>query len=448
MNTPAITRSSGARLLSLGFAVGISLGFGVNKGWAGTGAMPGLDTPPVDFWSRSHLTGNWGGTRDELDRDGVDFSVVYINEVLGNPSGGNFGRGVIDAGLLNVGLDLDLEKLGGWKGASFHANGLWIHGDSLTRQDVGDYSVLSSIDAYNTARLDELWLQQTFLDGKISLRAGQLAVDTEFFSTTYGALFINATFGAFPLVANDFQKFSSPTYPLASPAMRLKLRPVDCFYAQTAVFDGDAGTQPGNNRGVRIDFHGATGVLIFSEIGYLLNQGRDDHGLPGTYKMGSWVHTADFPTWISQADLANGTGPLRGSGVNYGIYGGIDQVAWQSGDEQLAFFLRAGTSPAEASQVDFYLDGGINLTGFIPGRKNDVFGLALARSAFSHEFSDASVAQGGPAFRDEVIVEGTYDIALAPWWNLQPDLQYVFSAGGTTSSPDALVIGLRSTVSF
>lgn len=406
-------------------------------------------------WEQSNLLGNCGSVRDRLSAKGVDFSVQYAAQVMGNPYGGNFGQGVVYNGLLSPVLNIDFDKLtgGAWKGATFRASGFWIQGSSLTQKYVGDFSVVSNIDAFNTVRLDELWLQQSFLDDQVSLKVGQLTVDSEFFVTTNGTLFINSTFGAFPFVGMNFQPYNPPIYPLATPGVRLQVQPTPEFYFQAAAFTGDSGTQQQNNHGTLFNIDSKAGALIFSEVGYLLNKGKDDKGLPGTYKLGSWLDTGDFSTFQSQANVALGTGTLKSTGTTYGIYGVIDQAVFKydissTQSTTINLFLRAGVAPPSAAEVDFDIDGGINIAGLVPGRKDDLFGIGLARTQISHDYSNASVTQGGPAYGHEAVVEATYSASIAQWWVVQPDIQYVFSAGATTKSPDALVLGVRSTFSF
>jgi len=425
--------------------------------FAGTDSAPAQAPVPPDIWQQANLTGNWGGLRDKLHSDGVDFYAQYISEALGNPYGGNFGQGAIYEGELDVHLTFDFEKMtgGAWKGATFYAGGYWAHGPSLTLQDVGDISIISSIDNFDTVGLADLWFQQNFLDNKISFEIGQLSLDSEFFVSPSIMIFINSTFDTSPVFTYNFEQFNSPLYPLASTGARLKLQPVNSVYFMTAVYNGDAGVASTDNKnGTRFGFSAQTGILSFSELGYLLNQGKDDKGLPGTYKLGGWVHTANFSTYSSQAAFANHTGPLQSAGVGYGIYGVADQTVWRTdpkaaGDPRsLNLFLRAGAAPPRNSMIDFDIDGGFACTGLIPGRKDDVAALGLARSAVSHDFSNFSQATGGPAFKYEAVIEGTYSLNLAPWWQLQPDLQYIFSAGAQANSPDAFVVGLRSTVTF
>jgi porin len=424
--------------------------------FAGSDAAPAQITPPPNFWQQDTFTGNWNGLRDKLHDDGADFYAQYTSEALGNPYGGNFGQGAIYEGLLETRVSFDLEKMtdGAWPGATFRASSYWTHGPSLTLQDVGDFSTISNIDAYDTLRLEDLWLQQNFLNDKISLEVGQIAVDSEFFISPCALLFLNGTFGAFPLITYDFAPYNPPIYPLTTTGARLKLQPYDSFYFMTAVYNGDAGTQSANNNGTRFGFSAKTGILSFSELGYLLHQGKDDKGMPGSYKLGGWVHTANFSTYSSQAHFANGTGPLQSAGVGYGIYGVADQMIWRkdatatSDPQSLCVCLRTGVAPSSSSVVDFDIDAGLNYYGLIPGRKDDITGLAISRSAISHDYSNFSQATGGPAFKYESVVEGTYSLNVAPWWQLQPDIQYIFSAGAQAHSPDALVIGLRSTVTF
>ncbi len=435
--------------------LGVLLGFlPAGELLAGDNASPGQASPPPDLWQQDALTGNWGGLRDKLRDDGANFYAQYTSEALGNPYGGNFGQGAIYEGLLETRVELDFEKLtgGAWKGAIFRVSSYWTHGPSLSLQDVGDISTISSIDAFDSIRLEDMWLQQNFFDNKISIEIGQIAADSEFLISQAGLLYVNGTFGANPLMTFDIAPYNPPIYPLTTTGARLKWQPIDSFYFVTAVFNGNAGTQSGNSDGLRFGFSAQKGILSFSELGYLLNQGKDDKGLPGTYKLGGWVDTSNFSTFSSQADFANGTGPLQSAGVNYAIYGVGDQTVWRAGDgdtaRSLTLFFRAGVAPSRSSEVDLDIDGGANFTGLIPGRKDDIAGLALSRSAISRDFSDLSQATGGPAFKYEAVVEATYQVTLAPWWQLQPDLQYIFTAGAQAHSPDALVIGLRSTVTF
>jgi len=56
-------------------------------------AQPAQQAPPPDaappgFWERDTLTGNWGGLRDRLVKDGVTITLTDTGELLSNVSGG------------------------------------------------------------------------------------------------------------------------------------------------------------------------------------------------------------------------------------------------------------------------------------------------------------------------------------------------------------------------
>lgn len=148
-------------------------------------------------WALSGLTGDWGGLRSSLQERGLDFAGSYTAETFGNPKGG-IKRSMVFDGLLKLSLDVNLEKAAGWQGATFRISGLYPHGTSGSDGKVGDASIFSNIDGYDTYRLVDLWLEQKFLDGKVGLKLGQMRVDDEFGVSDSAALFINSSFHSHP----------------------------------------------------------------------------------------------------------------------------------------------------------------------------------------------------------------------------------------------------------
>ena len=81
-------------------------------------------------------------------------------------------------------------------------------------------------------------------------------------------------------------------------------------------------------------------------------------------------------------------------------------------------------------------------------------------AAFGNISADAARADrlAGPPtpVRDyEALIELSYKAAVIPGWSVQPDLQYVIHPGGNVENPNgsgvipnALVLGLRSTLKF
>jgi porin len=404
---------------------------------------------PTNFWTQNYFTGNWGGFRDQLKNDGISLTPVYTGEVFGNPSGGAR-QGVITGGLLNTSLDVDFDPLthGAAKDLTFHVNALYIYGPSLTDHYIGGISETSNIAAFNTLRLDELWVQKLFWNKKLSLKVGNIAVDNEFFQSNSASLFLAGTFGAFTFIANNVG--NAPVYPLAAPGVRLQYLPTAQTYIMAGVYGQDRNSNPttNNRNGTRFALDSGSGMLIMSEAGFLLNQGPNDKGLPGTYRIGSFVDTSNHTSFDSQAQFANGTGSLQSVGTNYGVYGVLDQQIYSKNNQIISLFVRSGGAPSNTNFVDYYVEGGFNSTGFVPGRDNDVGGIGVARSHVSDDFSDSQVLQGNAPTSAETVIEATYKIQLAPWWSVQPDVQYIVTPGGVEGSHNATVLGLRTTVAF
>jgi porin len=410
-----------------------------------TGAQ-GLNNQPGTIWQRSLLLGDLNDLRNQILYRGFSLSPVLVAEVMGNVTGGER-RGVIFDGVLNLGLDIDLERLTNWwSGGSIHANALWIYGPSLSSQYIGDISNTSNIAGYNTIRLQELWFEQSFWQQRASLRAGLLAADAEFFASSYSSLFLSGTFGAFTFVGSNLP--NPPIYPEAVPGIRLAIQPTSKFYFQAGIYDGNGESQVQNNHGVNFRISSTDGALIFSEVGFLLGQSPGDRGLEGTYKLGSFVHTANFDTWDSQARAALGTGSLKSAGVDYGVYGVVDQELIHSGGRSVGMFVRGGGAPGDVNFVNWYIDGGFNFKGFLPGRNRDVAGIAVAHSAISKDFSRAQVLQGSSGFSSETVLEATYNYSISPWWTVQPDFQYIWTPSAENGSQDAAVFGVRTVISF
>lgn len=395
-----------------------------------------LTQKPATIWQSNVLLDNLWGWRSAMDRYGLTLTPVYIGDVMGNPSGGQK-QGTVYESCLNLPLTVNLDKLvPGWEGATVFGNVLWIAGRSLSADYVGDISGSSNIAADDTVRLQELWFEQSFWGDGASVRAGLLDADAVFFVSDSASLFINGTFGAFTHVGANLP--NPPFYPMAAPAVRINIEPVPQFDFQTGVFKANSGTEEQNRNGLNYHFNGDDGVLVFSEVGYHLNPAKNDTGLVGSYKLGSFVDTANFHNLATDAS----------EGPDFGIYAVADQEVYRNQNRKVSFFTRGGWAPADINTVAWYLDGGVHLTGFVPGRPNDTVGVAAARSWLSSDYQGTQSPGSTPPFSAETVIEATWRIRILPWWTLQPDFQYIINPGGGQHSPDATVIGLRTTVVF
>ena len=417
------------------------------------------------------------GLRPVLKEKGIEYSVTYVADVLGNPVGG-VRRGAAVEDRLNLRLNLDLERLAGWEGATIHANAYFIHGTGLSRYYVGNLLPVSVIEALPASRLYVLWLDQQLFDNTLGLRIGQQAADTEFFVSQTATLFVNSTFG-WPAITGLDLPSGGPAYPLATPAIRAKYVPGNGFSLQVGLYDGDpaGASRPGDDPEAQrlnrtgTNFRLGDPALVVAEATYAYNTEAGSRELPGDITLGGWQHFGRFDslrtdiTGLSLAD-PNATGigrPLRG---NAGIYVVYDQTLYREtgkDDEGLGAFLRAAYSPTRSSLVSAYLDAGLAYKGLIPGRDDDTVGLSVAYARLGDDARRADTdmirvtGQAMPRRRAESIVEATYQAVVVPGFTLQPDAQLVLHPGGGIANPrdpnagrvkNAVVLGMRATVQY
>lgn len=423
------------------------------------------------IWERDTLTGDWSGGRTALkEKQGIDITLNYIGETLSVLSGG-LNRRTSYEGRFEFSVDTDLSKLVGLNGATTHFTIYQIHnGGSNAAQNVGSIADPSNIDALPTTRLFTLWYEQSFAD-RFSLRVGQLAGDDEFITSPTAGGLINGTFGWAGLLASDMLN-GGPAYPVAVPGARLKVNATDNVTVLAAVFAGNpAGksnctvtVQECNENGLNFGLTG--GALYMSEVQYAVNQGKGAAGLPAVYKLGGWYATTDFADQRFGVDAAGAivpvndptrTGPLNHKG-NWGLYGVADQTVLRRGDTSLSLFVRGGLSPSNRNLLSYYVDGGAGIKGLFAGRPDDTLTFGVAYAKISKDAISADIDAGNAVVRDhEVVFEVSYAAQIAPWWTLQPDLQYIVHPGGNVADPNdpnggavknAFVAGLRSTIKF
>ncbi len=421
--------------------------------------------------AQSTLTGDWGGLRPYLERKGLVFTLNYTNDFLSNVRGG-IAPGTVGIGAFQPQLDVDLQKLLGWQGGHLHIHGLVTHGPFFSQTYLGNILAVSNLEAGPVARLYSLWYEQNAFNDRLSVRFGLMSADSQFLQSKTAANFINngiswPTFLAANLPAGG------PAYPLPDPGVRVRIKPTEDTAFQAAVFSGDPSGGDGSNQnlplptGTVFSFRG--GVFVIAEASYLPNQGKDAKGLPGAYRIGAWYHTSPrfgdqrFDNTGQSLASPTSTGiPLDHTG-DHGIYGVIDQMIYRvpgTDDQGLSAFFRAGGVPNDRNLISFYADGGLLYKGLVPRRPDDKIGIAgaYARVGDNARGLDQDTGLFGnffyPVRSGETMVEMMYQAQLAPWWMLQPEVQYIIRPGGGVLNsdgslrPNAWVIAVRSSLNF
>lgn len=402
-------------------------------------------------WQASTLSGDWGGTRQRLFDAGVQIDLVYTADYLRNNSGG-LKRGGGYMGNINLAIALDGEKLLGWRGGSAYLALISNSGGRVNRNEVGSFMGVDNIEApVNRTGIFEAWLQQSFLDGKASLRAGLYPLDSEFYVTDSSGVFLHPSFGPAPEMA-DFGSLAGPSiYVTSSYGARLRIDPDPAWYAMLAISRGIPSERI-DTAGPNISWRKSTGSLLIGEVGFspvqagLLGDyfgpaGDDDDYTPiSKVALGAWRYAPRFEQ-LTAVD-ANDQ-PLDSR--HWGAYLLAEQTVHRipGTKRDLSLFARYGFTDGRTSTIGYSLSAGMSFRGPFPGREDDVFGIAATRAHADPQGRALVAAESGSALTssNETVVEITYQAPLLPGLVVQPVIQRIFNPG--FQLPDSTVAGVR-----
>ena len=358
----------------------------------------------------------------------VTLSAVYTAEVRGDVTGG-LARGTRYLDNLDLQVAIDADRLVGWHGARLFFYGLYNNGKPLSADLVGDIQTVSNIETdVRAARLFEAWIEQD-VGGIGSIKAGLYNLNAEFDTTQSGGLFLISSHGIGPDFSQSGRNGPS-IFPVTSLAVRGELKLSEHWLARAAVLDGVPG-DPAHPKRTAIKLSGRDGALLVGEVNYLRGGTKAAIGL--------WTYTARMPDIRTSRALPGG----HGDGGTY-VFAERRLTGTRSDDARgLAFWLRYGIADTRYNPIRSYLGGGLVYTGVVPGRDEDQAGLSFAAAAFAHRYRQNEAVAGRMIGAREVVIEAAYRAAIAAWFSIQPDVQYVANPGGDRSLRDAVVIGLR-----
>jgi porin len=410
-------------------------------------------------YAEDTLTGDWGGTRSAMAKKGVTLDLGYKVDLVRN-TGGGIERGGRPMSHVDLKLAADFEKLTGWSGGSGYVNFIQDHGGKVNARQVGSLTGVSNIEvAAHTNRLLHAWLQQEFADGRGALLMGLYPIDSEFATIDSAGVFVQPPYGA----TADIALTRGPSiFNTSSFGFRGKWFSADrSAYVMGAVLDGIPG-EPSNPRGTHIRFNKGDGIMSIVEIGLKPGAARpaepaktdakkdeakdDAPELIEKYAAGLWRYSSRV---ADQLD----TNP-DGSPVNrqsWGWFALAEKTLYQAKDgRDLAGFVRISGTDGDSTSIKQVVNLGIRIKALLPGRSDDVFGLAYTRASLSSKWRSAQLALAAPtdttAFEDAW--EATYRIQAGKWLAVQPVIQRINHPGGLTSRGAASILGARVELTF
>jgi porin len=384
---------------------------------AGTAAF----AEPAPAWSDgTHLTGEWGGARPWLAERGLTLDFVYAAEVFANAAQVTPGSNTALLGHLDVGLTLDFEALGLWRGGKLYVLGQNSHGHGINEL-VGSSASISNLEAPPYTQLGEFFFEQRLFDELITLRLGKQDANREFGTPRFGGNFINNNFGMLPSAP-------LPSYPTNGLGAALIVRPLEWLAVRAMLIEGQP--QVGSF-GFDTAFQPGAGYFLAGSLAATHRYGAQD-GNGGTTSAG-------FFRQEGALDEVGDVPRPRTFSSGYGFFVQNDErVQLNPGDKDdprgLTFICRAGWSQPDRYSIALYAGASLAWHGLGP-RMDDTVGIGFGTFTVAQQLNGAA----GPGA--EFYVEAFYKWRLTHFLSLQPDVQYYRAPGG--DGHEALLVGVR-----
>lgn len=403
-----------------------------------------------DIWSRSYLTGDWGGLRSNLADKGFQLELNWTNTLQSVVSGGLDHNAAL-GGALDLAMNFDLDRMGlvpgalvKFRGQSRYGN--WVNNDTgvlLPVNTIGFVPLTSPPGDEIPFAIEDLTYYQFFSEhfgayvGKIDTFDGD---PNEFASGRGIRQFMDMNF--------IFSPVSLPGVPYSTLAAGIMIIPIPEITITSSLMNTtDASTTSGFG-----DFGEGTTWATEADFQYRLGS------LPGGQNLG-FVYAFDnaYKNVGERFIFSPGEGfSVPTSGSTWAIYWSAWQYLYtpdaapglinvRDGRPDLrgiGLFSRIGFADQNTNPFKFAASVGLGGRGLIPGRDNDTIGLGYCYNALQ---SDRIVSAPGAGDSTQGL-EAFYGLAITPGANLTFDVQWAKSNIGGID--DALIIGARLNLPF
>jgi porin len=396
--------------------------------------------------SRTTLSGDWWGFRNELAAKGVTIDMSLTQAAQGIVHGGKDAGWQYSGGRGDIILNVDSQKLGLWPGGflNLEAEGNFIPADKLGKSINGKAGALmfvNSNQAYPTPAGDNFNLPALnftqFLSPYFGLTIGKYATVTnisgdmnEFAHGKGDTQFMNLALNVNPIVLTTVPYSTLGTGVIVLPTKDPNQAIVSFMLlsstgkAGTSGFDDlndDNLTFAGEGR-VRTDFFGLTGHQVF----------------------GAAFSNRRFTSIDQNARFIFENGSFEGKKGSWNIHYNFDQYFYEpkkGSGEGIGIFGRFGASDGNPNFMHFFYSLGIGGKGVIPTRERDQYGFGFYYIDVNNPELQG-VFRTTKLLRDEYGFEAYYNFAITPWLKLTPDIQVVRGAQKNQVSISSGPLGL------
>lgn len=401
---------------------------------------PSKETPPPtwagDIWTRSQLTGDWGGVRNELAENGLTFLGDITQYYQGVTSGGLMRRFEY-GGRADYLIDIDSRKMGLWEGGHLDLRGETRLGQDTNEIDgtvaPSNFAMKLPLPNQNVTALTGVQYTQE-LSKNVSVYFGKLNL----LDGTPDAYSKGARLNYFwntAMQSNLSRNFLFPSTLGAGFTIRDEVEPVFNFFLL------DTHYTPVTS-GFQTLF--TNGVLAYGEYQFRTNW----FDLPGHSAFGFLYSNAtrtalDSNPYVLLQLILSGT-PLPTKDSAWTATYRFDQVVYRASENPSHHWtLRGDYGLTDGNPNPILWFANLSLVGNSPirSRENDTIGIGYYHLGISDL----------PIFRIHGLVaengvELYYNAAVTPWFHVTPDIQILDPAQQNNAT--ALLVGIRARLSF
>lgn len=379
-------------------------------------AAEAADPYSGDVFSRSTLSGDWGGARNDLAAKGVTFDASLTQVEQGVVSGGKNGSWEY-GGRANLRGLLDTQKLGLWPGGFFTAEleGNWSE------------SVNGKTGALSPANTNQLF----------PLPTGDNVALPELSFAQFLSAYVGGVVGKLDTMSGDRNQFAYGKGDTQFLNLAFNINPVALVTPYSTLGTGAIVLPTADPNQAIVSF------LVLSATGKASTDGFDDlHGAvfsgegrvrtnflerTGHQLLGALYSNKQYTSIDQRLGFVIDNRALAKRDGTWAVYYNFDQFLYETdktAGRGIGLFGRFGASEGNPNPVQYFYSAGVGGKGLIAGRGDDQLGLGYYYSSINnptlqHPFFRRSF------LRDEWGFEAFYNVALTPWLLVTPDIQVI-----------------------
>jgi len=402
-----------------------------------------------DLWTRSHLTGDWGGARTSLAERGVAIDLGLTQTFHAIVDGGR--RETEEyGGKFETFTSVDLDRMGLIPGALVTMRTESRYGGSVN----GSAGTILPVN-------DVMYFPLTNeLDDDIPIAISELRY-MQFFSPQFG-VFV----GKFTTLGGDFNEFAAGRGDTEFVNHAFLSASVTALTNPYSTLGGGATWMPTTRIALTSSIYQATdsstttGFSNFDDGWTWTTSARSQYqiaDLPGGV-MGSFAYAFDnaFVDFSKRFVEAGGNVGIPKSSDSWSLYFNawqylfieeasdqpIDVMNGRIDRQGVGLFARGATADKDTNPIKWIVSGGISGRGVIPWRDRDTFGAGYSYNELREARFISAILVDTAAAR----FEAYYNLAITPAAEWTFDVQYVDSVLKRTDP--AVILGLRLRLQF